>query len=105
MASDYAGDAQKMRRATSNKLAQVLNISLSSLETRERWVFDNFAVTLSLIPDLKRWKPDEKRLLVAVIRAKAGPTETRYLRLLEQHDRLRAALLELGSARQPTGTA
>lgn len=105
MASDYAGDAQKMRQATSSKLAQVLNLSLSSLDTRERWAFDNFAVTLSLVRDLKRWKPDEKRLLVAIIRAKAGPTETRYLRLLEHHARLRGALLELGSARQPTGTA
>ena len=105
MASDYAGDAQKMRHATSSKLAQVLNLSLSSLDTRERWVFDNFALTLSLVRDLKRWKPDEKRLLVEIIRVKAGPTETRYLRLLQQHARLRGALLELGSARQPTGTA
>ncbi|HEX8895857.1 MAG TPA: hypothetical protein VF783_21220, partial [Terriglobales bacterium] len=105
MASNYAGDAQKMRQATSTKLAQVLNLSLSSLDNRERWVFDNFAVTLSLVRDLKRWKPDERRLLVAIIRAKAGPTETRYLRLLEQHARLRDALLELGSAQQPTGTA
>jgi len=105
MALDYAGDAPKMRQATSSRLAQVLNVSLSSLDTRERWVFDNFAVTLSLVRDLKRWKPDEKRLLVEIIRAKAGLTETRYLRLLEQHARLRGALLELGSARQPTGTA
>ena len=105
MASDYAGDSQKMRQETSSKLAQVLNVSLSSLDTRERWVFDNFAVTLSLVRDLKRWKPDEKHLLVEIIRAKAGPTETRYLRLLEQHARLRGALLELGSVRQPTGTA
>jgi len=105
MALDYAGDAPKMRQATSSRLAQVLNVSLSSLDTRERWVFDNFAVTLSLVRDLKRWKPHEKRLLVAIIRAKAGPTETRYLRLLEQHTRLRGALLELGSTRPPTGTA
>jgi hypothetical protein len=105
MALDYAGDAPKMRQATSSRLAQVLNVSRSSLDTRERWVFDNFAVTLSLVRDLKRWKPHEKRLLVAIIRAKAGPTETRYLRLLEQHTRLRGALLELGSTRPPTGTA
>jgi hypothetical protein len=102
MAADFDGDAQKMRQATSSALAQILNISVSKLDARERWAFDNFAVTLSLVCDLKRWKPDEKRLLLAIIRAKAGATETRYLRLLQQHARLRGTLLQLGSEPQST---
>ena len=100
MAADFEGDAQKMRQATASKLAQMLNISLASLGSRERWAFDNFAVTLSLVSDLKRWSPDEKRLLLAIIRAKSGPSETRYLRLLQRHARLRNALVQIGSQAQ-----
>jgi hypothetical protein len=40
---------------------------------------------------------DEKRSLLAIIRAKAGPSETRYLQLLQQHSQLREALLRIGS--------
>ena len=35
--------------------------------------------------------------LDAIVRAKQGPDETHYLRLLQQHSRLRAAVLQLGS--------
>jgi hypothetical protein len=97
MAAGFGGDAEKMRHATSTKLAQLLDISLSHLNAGELRAFDNFAVILSLVRDLKRWSPAEKRLLVAIIRAKAGRSETRYLRLLHQHARLRDALLQAGS--------
>jgi hypothetical protein len=100
MAADFNGNAEKMRRATATRLAGTLHVSLNQLNARERWAFENFAVTLSLVRDLKRWTPDEKRLLVAIIRAKAGATETRYLRLLQQHTRLRDALLQAGSEPQ-----
>jgi hypothetical protein len=97
MATEFDGDAGKMRRATADKLAHTLGIRLSHLKSQERWAFDNFAVTLSLAGDLKHWTPDEKRSLLAIIRAKAGPSETRYLRLLQKHTRLRDALVRAGS--------
>jgi hypothetical protein len=100
MAADFTGDAEKMRRATATRLAGMLRVSLDQLNARERWAFDNYAVTLSVVRNQKRWTPDEKRLLLAIIRAKAGATETRYLRLLQQHTRLRDALLHAGSELQ-----
>jgi len=100
MATEFGGDAEEMRRATADRLAHALGISLSQLKSQERWAFDNFAVTLSLARDLKRWTGDEKRSLLAIIRAKAGPSETRYLQLMQQHARLRDLLLEAGSQRQ-----
>jgi hypothetical protein len=100
VAADFNGNAEKMRRVTATRLAGMLRVSLDQLNARERWAFDNFAVTLSLVRNLKRWTPDEKRLLVAIIRAKAGATETRYLRLLQQHTRLRDVLVQAGSELQ-----
>ena len=58
---------------------------------------ENFAMLLSAVPDFTRWSPAEKRDLAAIIRAKSGHDEMRYLHLLQCHHSLRAAVLELGS--------
>lgn len=102
MAANFAGDADAMRRATVRRLSRILSVKLESWNSLERRAFENFAVTLSLVRGLERWTPEEKRLLVAIIRAKAGPSETPYLRLLQQHARLRDALVQAGSKPNPT---
>jgi hypothetical protein len=93
MAAQFDGDAGKMRRSTSSRLAKILDIDLETWKPREQVAFSNFAVALSLVPDVARWTPEEKRGLAAIIRAKAGPDETNYLRLSQGHDRLRKAFL------------
>jgi hypothetical protein len=52
---------------------------------------------VSLAPDRARWTPAEKRALTEIVRAKSGPDEFHYLRLMQRHARLRAAMLKLGS--------
>jgi hypothetical protein len=74
-----------------------LNVDPSRLSQPEQTAFENFAIVLALAPDFPRWSPDEKRKLAAIIQAKAGADEARYVRLLQQHPRLRSALLRLGS--------
>ena len=56
-----------------------------------------FAAVLSLIPDLKRWSAADKKLLSRIVRAKAAAEETTYLKMMSQHERLRRAIIELGS--------
>lgn len=97
MAADFSGDAQKMRTAATSRLRKILGTNLDSWNTQERSALSDFAVALSLVPDLARWTPNEKRALAAIIRAKAGPDETRYLRLLQKHGALRDAFLRIGS--------
>jgi hypothetical protein len=63
----------------------------------ERKSFTDLALVLDLIGDLPRWSRDEKRALVAMIRAKTGPEEIDYLDRLQRHERLRSAVLRLGS--------
>lgn len=62
----------------------------------ERLAFARLAPFLALVPDLERWPARERRALVAIARAKGGPTEAGYLRRLQGHRRLRASLLRLG---------
>ena len=97
MAQRFGGDALRMRRASVVEVARALGVKPSRWSLSEQWAFSNLALVLGLIPGLAAWSEAEKRAAAAVIRAKAGRDETRYLRLLQRHARLRAAFLKLGS--------
>ena len=98
MADEFDGDAGQMRRSTTKALARSLGVNLETWNTREQWAFSNFAVALSLAPGLSRCTRAEKQSLLAIIRAKAGPSETQYLQLLQRHHRLRQAILRACAA-------
>ncbi len=68
------------------------------LKGRKRRALDYLALILALIPDLNRWSKDEKKGLQNIIRAKAGLDEAQYLKLLQKHSLLRAAIIKLGSS-------
>jgi hypothetical protein len=97
-AEEFAGDWSRMRDVYRAALATILTVDPSSWDSPAQTAFDNFAALLSLIPEVARWLPEEKQALLSVIRAKTGAEETEYLRLLQQHQRLRDAVLRLGSA-------
>ena len=97
MARDFGGDAEAMRKAAGAQLARILNLSPQRLKAHEHTAFADFAMVLSLVPDLARWSAEEKAALRTIIAAKAGRTEQPYMRLLQKHLRLRAAILKLGS--------
>ena len=97
MARDFGGDADSMRKAAVARLGGNLNTNPSKLKAQEQAAFADFAMVLSLVPDLARWSSEEKAALRAIIAAKAGRSEQRYMRLLQKHARLRAAILNLGS--------
>lgn len=97
MAEKFDGDISKMRQHTSQRLVELLDIDLSRWSRLEQHVLSNFACVLSLVPDLGRWDGGEKKQLVRIIRAKAAPEETSYLKLLQKHKRLRSAFLRVGT--------
>jgi hypothetical protein len=97
MGARHGGDAARLRRASVKQVSRALGLDASQPNADERRALERLAPLLSLIPDLRRWTDDEKRALARLIRAKAGPDELQYLRLLQQHTRLRRALIELGS--------
>jgi hypothetical protein len=99
MANGFAGNPQRFRRATADTLARNLGVKVPNENRVEYADFCNYAMVLSLVPEMKSWTAAEKRSLVEIIRAKSGRDEMRYLRLLQRHERLRAAMLQLGSGR------
>jgi hypothetical protein len=96
MARDFGGDAQAMRRAAVGQLARIVKVDPKKLKPQAQVVFTGFAAVLSLVPDLDRWSSGDKDALRQIIAAKTGRTEQRYMRLLQKHERLRAAILKLG---------
>jgi hypothetical protein len=97
MGAKFGGDADRFRAEAVKKLNWVLGLSLRNWRETELPALSDFAVTLHLVEDLDRWSDKEKRDLARVIRAKAGPDEGRYLQLMQKHERLRKAMIRLGS--------
>ncbi len=84
----HSGNLAAMRTEAQRRARQILGVSPPP----------DFAVALGLIPGLSRWSEPERAELSAIVRAKSRDAESRYLRLMQQHARLRAAWLRLGSA-------
>jgi hypothetical protein len=79
--------------AIARDIAARLNIrNTGSWSAGEREQLRRLAPVFGLIPELDRWSPGEKRALVAIIRAKAAPSERHYARLMARHSRLQAGL-------------
>jgi hypothetical protein len=105
MAAEFAGDADRFRAQSTERLASALDIPLANWAGPARDAFVNFACVLSLIPDVERWTTAEKARLAQLISAKAEREEWEYLRLLREHPRLRSAIMRLGSTEEAPARA
>jgi hypothetical protein len=92
----YGGDSGRARREAATRVARALGMNVPR-RPEERKAFTDLALALDLIPDIARWTLEEKRALARITRAKAGREEIAYLRGLQRHEKLRAALIRLGS--------
>jgi hypothetical protein len=97
MAREFGGDSERVRQASVEEVSDALGVSWSRWSVEERRCFENWALVLALVPDLQGWTRKEKQDAVNTIRAQAGASEMRYLRLTQRHARLRLELLRLGS--------
>lgn len=97
LAARFAGDAERMRQDSLKQLARWLGLNLEGWKDQERSALAELAVSIVLIPELNEWRRDEKDLLLRILRAKVRGDEAHYLRLMQKHERLRAAFIKLGS--------
>ncbi|MFQ5422602.1 MAG: hypothetical protein ACE5F9_01325 [Phycisphaerae bacterium] len=95
----FHGDRRSAEQAAQSAVKAALGV-----RRRPEWpanqaaAFDRLCVLMALIPDLESWPIADKSSLVAIMRAKGGPTERTYARRLQRHGRLRAALARLARA-------
>ncbi len=97
MARDFGGDGLRMRERSTRRLEKMLDVKTTSWKTLDRGAFETFALVLQQVRGLGDWNREEKKALLQVIRAKSKPDEMLYLHFTQGHQRLRNALLKLGS--------
>ncbi len=97
MAGKFDGDPERMRRATTASLSRMLRVDPGKMGPIEQSAFEEFALVLSLVPELARWPEHQKQALIEIIRAKVSANEANYLRLTQKHEPLKEAMLRLGS--------
>lgn len=97
MATEFGGDPEKIRSESLKSVTRSLGLRLTDWKQTELGAAGDLLFVLSLVPDLGRWTTAEKEDVVRIIRAKAGAQESTYLRLLQKHERLREAIIRIGS--------
>jgi hypothetical protein len=98
MAARYGGNPVAMRQHTRATLARILDVDPGAWNPVEQTTFENFALVLSLVPELENWTVPQRQAVTEIIRAKASAREAEYLHLLQRHDILRDVMVRLGSA-------
>ena len=89
IARRFHGDRRAAAQAASVAVAAAVGAERRRHWPRdERDAFEQLSLLIALIPDLARWPAADRRRLVRVLRAKGGPSEARYVRLLNGHVRL-----------------
>ena len=96
MAGDFGGDAQRIRADSADFIKRSLYLDTRRWSEPELRVFENFALMLAMIPGVARWNASEKQLAARIVSAKARGDEALYLRLMQGHARMRAALIGFG---------
>jgi hypothetical protein len=97
MRARSGGDPDRARRDAKARVTRALGARPKAGDPVAREAFADLALVLALVPDLGRWTGEEKRAAASVVRAKSGAEEIAYLRLSQAHERLRRAVIRLGS--------
>jgi hypothetical protein len=96
LADRFGADREKAVRTLSREAAQLLRVRTQrSWPAGERLAWERWSPLMMILPGISRWRPEEKRALVQVVRAKGGRRESDFVTLFNKHRRLRRAILKL----------
>jgi hypothetical protein len=97
MANEFRSNSQAIRLQSVEFMKRNLKLRTSRWSDAGLIALDNLALVLAIVPGIERWSSSEKQLAARIIQAKASRDESLYLRLMQKHERLRAAVIRLGS--------
>lgn len=95
MAKRFGSERERGIRILATEVAAMLG-QRKKLSGGEKLAWERWAPLVDLLPDVSGWSRSEKAALAEIIRAKGGRSEADYVALLDQHRKLRRALLRLG---------
>ena len=92
----FGSDREGAEETCGDEAAKMLGVrSRSGWSRDERLVWNRWGPLVRTLPGLTRWSAREKRDLVKVIRLKAAPYESDFVRAFDSHVKLRRAVLRL----------
>ena len=96
MAREFQGDPKKMRARSIDFVERSLGLQTDDWPVEARAAFESLAILFAMTR-VDRWKIGDKQLAVRIIHAKGSGDESLYLKLMQKHSALRAAVIRLGS--------
>jgi len=96
MARKFDRDAQKIREHSIDFVERNLGLSIREVAGGARSALENLALLFAMTP-IDRWTSADKQLATRVMQAKGSGDEALYLKLMQKHSPLRAAVIRLGS--------
>jgi len=96
MAREFKSDPQKMRVHSIDFVERSLGPRTDDWPVGARAAFENLAILFAMTR-VDRWKTGDKQLAVRIIQAKGSGDEALYLKLMQKHSALRAAVIRFGS--------
>jgi hypothetical protein len=96
MAREFKSDAQSIRAQSMDFVECSLGLQTLEWPAGQRASFEKLALLLAMMP-IDQWEPSERLLAARILRAKASADEALYLKLMQKHSPLRAAVIRLGS--------
>jgi hypothetical protein len=96
MAREFDGDAQKMREHSIDCVERNLGLRIRGVPGSARSALENLALLFAMTP-IDVWSSADKQLATRIIQAKGSGDESLYLKLMQKHSALRAAVIRFGS--------
>jgi hypothetical protein len=97
MSESFGSDAQRLRATAVSLAEKYLGLNSRGFSKAQLKILSDLSIVLLSIPDLENWERNERDALRKIIQAKMSADEANYLRLMQQHPKLRHALIDLGS--------
>jgi hypothetical protein len=99
LAERFGADRERAARVCSGEAMRRTGLrSFAGFTAGERLAWERWAPLVCLLPEAARWKAQDRRALVQVIRAKGGRRESDFVRRFDAHLRLRRSLLRLAAS-------
>jgi hypothetical protein len=92
----FGGDREAAARWAAGQIGRALRVpGITGWPAGERRSLRQLAVLAALVPDLGRWRASDKCRLLRILRAKGSRSELPYVRMLDDHPRLRESLADV----------
>jgi hypothetical protein len=96
VADRFGSDRERGTRTCAKEAASRLGLrSTKGFTSGERLLWERWSPLIMALPGIERWKPEQRRALARIVRAKGGRRESDYVALFNRHRQLRQALLGL----------